>query len=354
MGGQAGGPGGTTDRGRVDSRLFRRDVLKGAALALLAGLSTTLRAQAPRKKSPLTAADEKTAAAVRDKAKKAGLGEFEVRSTGHFLGVGDGPAAYSARALELCESIATDYLAHFRKRGFKVDFPAGRLTVVTLKDSPGYQAFYSDGLEEGGGGHYDQDANWLAIFDFRPDQAKDAVAAKRYNTFTLAHETIHLLCFNTGLLPREADVPACIGEGLATYGEMWTPPRSPSAFGGVNRPRLIALVREAETGTPWIPISRLWNDDNLFHDPQTDQLAYAEAWVLVHYLLETDERLPKFQAYLAGLPKRTEPRPTERLIYAGSQLGSLDDLDAAVRRHAQRMARKAGLRLPASFSRARG
>jgi hypothetical protein len=331
----------------------RRDVLKAAALGLLAGMTPKLRAQPPRKNAPLTAEDEKTAAAVRTTAKKAGLSEFETRTTEHFLGVGDGPDLYRKRALELCEEIGADYLTQFRRRGFRLEFPSHRLAVVTLKDGASYRAFSGDNPDEADGGRYYPDDNWLVIFDFRANQAKDVVEAKRYNTFTLVHETIHLLSYNTGLLGRQADVPACISEGLATYGEMWTAP-SRSAFGGVNRPRLTALADELDKGTPWISISRLVSEDNVFANPKTAQLAYAEAWALVHYLIETDERLPKFRAYLAGLPKADSPEAMDRVKYAESRLGSLRDLDIAVRRHAQRMARTAGIRLPAGFSRGRG
>ena len=63
----------------------------------------------------------------------------------------------------------------------------------------------------------------------------------------------------------------------------------------------MALVQEMDGGTPWIPISQLIADDGVFRKPETAQIAYAESWVLVHYLMETEERLPKFRAYLAGL-----------------------------------------------------
>jgi hypothetical protein len=303
---------------------------------------------------PLTPDDERSIAAVRDKAKKSGLGALDAKTTPHFLGVGNGSDRYSAQALDLSESIARDYLAHFRRCGFKLDFSARRLTVVTLKDPASYGAFSGEDPGRTIGGHYEPDENWLVIFDFRADQESGNSEEKRYNTFTLVHETIHLLCFNTGLLSRLDDVPACISEGLATYGELWTPPRAPAAFGAVNRPRLLGLIEGMGGGARWIPIARLLGDDKVFDDPRTSQLAYAESWLLVHYLLETRDRLPKFQAYLAGPPKLADAQRIGRDKYAEARLGSLDDLDQAVQRHAQAMARKARLRLPADVSRGRG
>jgi hypothetical protein len=353
MGGRAGGHGATVGPDIGPSGHTRRTWLKVGAWGLLAGPLSSLRAQAT-KKAPLTPDDEKSVAAVRDKARKAGLGAFDPKSNGHFLGVGDGPPRYSAEAIDRCESIARDYLTHFQRLGFKVDFPARRLTVVTLKDSASYGAFSGEDPGQSIGGHYEPDANWLVIFDFRADQAKQNAEAKRYNTFTLVHETIHLLCFNTGLLSRRDDVPACISEGLATYGELWTPTRSSAGFGAVNRPRLLGLIQEMEQGAQWIPVSRLLTDDKLFDDPRTYHVAYGESWLLVHFLLDNPEWLPKFRAYLAGMPKVDDGRKPSRDKYAESRLGSLRELDQAVQRHAQAVAKKARPRLPAVVIRGRG
>ena len=41
---------------------------------------------------------------------------------------------------------------------------------------------------------------------------------------TLSHEATHQLTFNTGLLNRKGDVPMCIAEGLAVYGEIRSGP----------------------------------------------------------------------------------------------------------------------------------
>jgi hypothetical protein len=351
MGERADREGGRAGQCHVHDRWSRRKWLEGGALGLLAGLVPTLHAQ-EKKTSPLTPDDEKVVTAVRDRAKKAGLAAFDETRTEHFLGVGDGAPRYRAQALDLCESTGRDFLAHFRKRGFKLEYPAHRLRVVALRNLESYGAFIGEKPDPEDGGRYELDEKWLVIFDFRSGASKSA--DRRKNTFTLVHETIHLLCFNTGLLSAQNDTPDCISEGLATYGELWTPPRAPSAFGTVNRPRIQALVMEIEGGTPWIPISQLIADDGVIRKPETAQIAYAESWALVHYLLETEDGLPKFRAYLAGLPRLGSSQAMSREKYAESQLGSLRELDLAVRRHAQRMAKKANLRVPAGLSRGPG
>jgi hypothetical protein len=344
---------GVADRRIVGAEQTRRSWLRAGALTVLSGLASTVRAQPPRKEAP-SPDDERAIVFVRNKATKAGLKDLDTRRTENFLGVGDAPARYRDQALDLCENIGQDYLAHFRRLGFKLDYPASRMTVVPLKDGASYRAFSGDDPRKTIGGQYEPEPNWLVIFDFRADQAKSKAEAMRYNTFALVHETVHLLCFNTGLLSRFNDVPGCISEGLATYGEVWTPPHAPNAFGKVNVPRIRGMIQAGEDGTPWIPIARLLNDDKIFDDPKLDQLAYAESWLLVHYLLVTKEQLPKFQDYLAGMPELGDAGRMSRDKYAESKLGSLRDLDVAVQRHAQAMARRARLKLPPGLIRARG
>lgn len=332
------------DRNAGSGRSTRRNWLGWGTLGLILGPTAELIAQTTRKTAPLSADDEKAVAAAREAARKAGLGTFDVKSSEHFLGVGDGRPDYCSGALKYGEDIARDFLAHFRHLGFKVAFPAHRLVIVPLKDARSYKAFSGDeAVDETVGGHYDPDSNWLVIFDFRAGKGRTNAEAKRINTFTLVHETVHLLCYNTGLQTAEGDVPAGISEGLATYGELWTRAHGAAAFGMVNKLRIQALTQFLDGGLKWIPMSRFLTDDNLFLNPpneETAQLAYGEAWVLVHLLLDVPEWRPKFRAYLAGVPKIGAQPGLGREKYAAGKLGPLDDLDRAVRRHAQHMARK--------------
>ena len=71
------------------------------------------------------------------------------------------------------------------------------------------------------------------------------------NLFTLVHETVHLLSFNTGLLARNKDVPACIAEGLATYAELWRT-KGKGKMGAPNVPRLKALLDTGNGAATWI------------------------------------------------------------------------------------------------------
>ena len=56
-----------------------------------------------------------------------------------------------------------------------------------------------------------------------------------------------------------------------------------------------------EAGTPGFR-SPTWSPtDKTFDDDKTAQLSYAESWLMVHYLMKSQQQLPKFRAYLAGL-----------------------------------------------------
>jgi hypothetical protein len=285
---------------------------------------------------PASDADE--VAAVQAIAKKAGLGPFaQSRSRdGHFLGLGDADDRFRNTALSICESLAPAFIQHFNGKGFKLALPKNRLTVITLKSAESYQAFIGKDAGAIVGGHYDLDTNRLVMFDYRPEGEEPSAVndPARVNRLTLVHETTHMLCFNTGLLSRQANVPDWVAEGLATYVELWR--NKQTRIGEPNGPWLSYLGEAKRTGTGWIPITELVADDTKFDDDKTAQLAYAESWLMVHYLLKP-QQLPKFRAYLAGL-KTGEPA-AGRVEYVEKHLGSLKTLAHEVERHFKRGAR---------------
>ena len=263
---------------------------------------------------------------------------MEVRWTDHFVGVGDAPPRdYIDQALLRCEAFGGDFLDHFGKLGFGLRYPAERLVVVAMKDADSYQVYSGEERGAAVGGHYDLDANQLVVFDFRGNQAQLAAGAKRINNLTLIHEAAHLLCYNTGLLTVGRDIPDAISEGLATYAEIWSPPRprDRSPIGRVNSDRLVVFLKN---DAQWIPVERLLADDGVFREEGTVDVAYAESWLLVHSLLKRPESVARFRAYLAGFP--AADARVDRREYTTSKLGSLGELDAELRRNLRRMAER--------------
>ena len=276
-------------------------------------------------------------ALVQASAKKAGMQPFSHSQTDHFLGLGDADARFRKDALQICESLQSDFLRHFRGKGFEVALPKKRLTVITLKGAASYKAYTGEEPGALDGGHYDLDTNRLVMFDFRPNgEGPDIVAnAVRVNRLALVHETTHLLCFNTGLLSRKADIPLWVSEGLATYVEMWRNKQTP--IGESNRPWIFCLNQARNTGTSWIPIADLVATDKSFDDEKTAQISQAESWLVVHYLMKSQQQLPKFQAYLAGI--QTDKAAANRVEYAEKHLGPLKNLDKELARHLKRVSR---------------
>jgi hypothetical protein len=283
------------------------------------------------------AADAAEIVLVQTIATKAGLGRFARSHTEHFLGLGDADDRFRRAALDICESLAPAFLQHFRDKGFKdLALPQKRLSVITLKSAESYQAFTGKDPGPLVGGHFDLDTNRLVIFDFRQTGEGPAVVnnPQRVNRLALVHETTHLLCFNTGLLSRQVDVPAWVSEGLATYVELWQ--KKVTRIGELNGPWLFCLRDAKKTSNPWIPITELVADDKAFDDDETAQLAYAESWLLVHYLMK-EPHLLQFRAYLGGLAIPLEA--TRRVSHVERHLGPVKDLEHDVERYLKRLSR---------------
>jgi hypothetical protein len=317
-------PGGTTTR---------RGWIIGS---LMGGLGFALQAPEPersRADADSDADEARELVSIQARAKAAGLGGFRSSRTAHYLGIGDAPNGYRQQALKICAMLATAYEQHFRDKGFPVAFPPRRLTVIALAGKSSYAAF--TGADPGPvGGHYDLDTNRLVIFDFRASRAELAANAERVNTLTLVHEATHQLTFNTGLLDRRGDVPVCISEGLAMYGEVWRH-LGRSDLGQLNVPRLQVIAESRRQAISWFPLRRLFVADDLLTDEQTRQLANAESWLLVYYLLRNRATLPRLRHYLDALRARADA--AHRLADVRAHLGEPDRLDRDLRNFAARL-----------------
>lgn len=302
-------------------------------MILAASSSPTARGDEP-------AADDDERRAVEELARKFGLRGFRsCEPTDHYFAIGDAPEKFQAEALKLCEGLAADYLDHFRKKGFAVETPTSRLTVVALANAAGFEALTGIAKGSAVGGTYDLQTNRLIIFDNR---FGGAAKAGRANTVSLFHEATHQLTFNTGLLIRLADVPLVISEGLGVYGEVRRPSGS-TPLGAENKDRLDVLaqaLRPSRTRPPvrppemgLLPLSALWRDDKLFEDPAQQQLAYAQAWLLVYYLMRNEECQAKFRSYLAALRDRRDS--SSRLEDARDHFGDLAALQRELTKYAR-------------------
>lgn len=278
---------------------------------------------------------------LRVEARAAGLGEIRSWNTTRFACQGDAKLEFIKEAAGLCEAMARDYERHFQNQGFTLKKPTQPLIVIILGGADSYQKLLRREPGPFGGGLYEIDKNRLVLCDSRDSAAAapNRGTAGRTNTFVLAHEMMHLLTFNTGLLDREADIPLAISEGLATYGEV-RKTKDRSELGLINRLRLQAMALHFQNNGEWYPLSRLLQEDRLFLDAASEQMAYAQAWVLIHEVMGDRGRRAAFREYLATLATRKDS--SLRVNDATKHLGDLERLDGSLKQTARRLIRSLG------------
>jgi hypothetical protein len=324
----------------IGRRAFLGRVLGGGTLA--AAGETRVRAQEPTAKGKGAEPLSEELDAVRARLESARIGPLHTARTTHYEAIGDAAEGFIRVILGDCEQLAADYLAHFRACAFEVQMPERRLVVVMFRDDRSFGRFLKlrapAGVPPGAAvlqptGAYDRKTNVLQVFDWRNVPMSPRSAAR--NSETLAHEGTHQLCFNTGLLRRDGDVPLCIVEGLGTFGEARRPVET-GGFGRRNLRRLEDLAR-LRRQTPWIPLAELITDDEVLRSGRAVRvlLAYAQSWLLVHYLMKTPSELPRFRSYIKAVSTRRSRE--QRLEDAKAHLGDLDGLDQRLRRYSVRL-----------------
>jgi hypothetical protein len=326
----------------------RRSVLTGM---LATWVSATCRA---REVPGRQAEEDQELRTVEAIATTAGLRSFGSTRTAHYLGIGDASENIRSSVLKDCEAVAADYLSFYQSKGFKLAMPAGRLTAIILTDEHSRGAFNAGPpagdastvrnrgrIQKGrtadrstpletetkgkpiAPGHYEPRTNRIVL----SLHAKGSRFSDRVDLQLLAHEATHQLTFNTGMLSRQGDVPRCIAEGLAQYREI----RNTAERTGLRQPHnhnLFVLVRARRFGPQWYPIAHLLADDRSClpsSGARTQSLAYAQAWLLIDYLMKDQSRLEGLRAYLEAIRPRSGPE--HRLEDAKKHLGDLDRLD---------------------------
>jgi hypothetical protein len=255
----------------------------------------------------------------------------------HFQAVGDASESFLKITLGDCERIAEGYFAHFRAKGFLIQNPDRRLTLLAFVDERPFRILVK-GAPAAVSGLYNRTDNWLILFDFRNFTSQDQRRGYQANMWTLAHEATHLLAYNTGLLNRNGDVPRAISEGIATYCEA-RKLKAESEPGKINSMRLDDLAH-IQRRVKWISVAELITNEKAAFGATEERmlLAYAESWLLVHHLMTTPSRLPQFRDYLKAISRRTDAE--HRLQDAEASFASLDRLDRDVRQEAIQLQQK--------------
>ena len=237
----------------------------------------------------------------------------------HFRAVvGNADDDFIEERLYYCETIYDVFFEHFRKKGFTVRTPKGRMMVAVFDTQAGFEAYLGRSMSTAIRGIYHTPTNRLVVYDY--GQNRDFLSAKargdrearrigssfdrqrNISTFnrqaqdyrtdanigTVMHEVAHQLSFNCGLLNRDGDVAVWLTEGLACYCEA-TNNGGWQGIGEPNTTRVATIAGAFKAKTSFLPLRQLIeSDDWIRKTTNTNQvvLGYAQSWALFSLLME--------------------------------------------------------------------
>ena len=282
---------------------------------------------------------------------------FDLHVTRHYVICFDTSRDYAKWAGALFERLHEAFIGFWRRAGLEIEDPARPLVVVIFADRRDYEPLAARDVGVGPGqvsGYYSFLTNRVTTYDLtaadglpRPGGGGpgrlgvDILARPEAEGLvsTLVHEATHQMAFNCGMHRRLAPVPLWVCEGVATYFE--SPDlRSQTGWRGlgtINRARLNRFRRSYQGGD----LERMVCDDGRFRDPETAVDAYATAWAITWFLVET--RRDAFVKYVAGLAAKrpfTEYGADARLRDFEAAFGKPADLEPAFLRHLSRVERR--------------
>jgi hypothetical protein len=252
----------------------------------------------------------------------------------HFTALSNAADKYTRLRLHNCELIYHLFFEHFRRKGFALEPPTGRLMVAIFDSQAGLEAYLGQKISPYIAGMYHPATNRLVVYDYGRNDAFVAIkrqALQRSNAYswhndkqryidtvqrqaqefrtganigTTMHEVAHQLSYNCGLLNRQANVPCWVAEGLACYCEA----TSNGAWQGIGEPNPERLRTLAGRGRLYRLEELISSDDWLRKNRNGDQvlMGYAQSWALFHMLMK--ERPGAMRRYLALIYNRCDPK----------------------------------------------
>ncbi len=287
--------------------------------------------------------------------------------TPHFLAFSTADEQDTDQRLYNCEMIYHLFYRHFRRRGFSLREPTGKLMVAIFDSQAGLEAYLGYRLSSAITGLYHPASNRLLVYDLGSNRAfvagkkqgqeiarqipSDVQRQRILGTFhrqaqdwredanigTIMHEVAHQLSFNSGLLNRDGDTPLWLSEGLACYCEA-TDNGAWQGVGEANPLRANVLVAVLRGKGSFIPLRTLVASDDWYRKSTNANLAmlgYSQSWALFHFLLET--RPQALREYLSLIYSRKTPE--HRLDDFVQIFGSLHPLECEYQAYLKALAR---------------
>ncbi len=297
---------------------------------------------------------------VRGQLRQEYKGRMEVTAKGQYVVCA--ARGKSKEYANILDEVYSDFLTYFSRRKFRLEKPEFPLVVIVF---PTQQEFVQYASQERQSipptlrGYYYTMSNRVALFEAEQVTLRDTFPAERSFVFhsvgqndtpsltgydpalfgtieaglreTLIHEATHQLAFNCGLHSRVGENPRWVTEGLAMLFEKdarRNGSRSRSLKDRVNRERYLRFMGYAHSQrSKKGALEAFIRSDDAFTTRPLD--AYAEAWALSFFLIET--RPAKYSEFLRMTGSRETTRsyaPEERLSDFQSIFGkNLDWLD---------------------------
>jgi len=276
--------------------------------------------------------------------------EFNVLMTPNYIICYNCRDEHARACGRLLENLHRAFTRYFMVRGFKLEEPQFPLVAIVFRTADEFRDYAKRELKESFHeeviGFYSFLSNRVAMYDM-PEwlsshlhAAGGGVAGRRMRRDTLdaavatiIHEAVHQLAYNTGFHRRFSENPLWLAEGLAMYFE--APTRRAGVWrgvGAVNRLRMPVFRDHYLVGRKRFDIASLVRDDERLRNPETAQLAYAEAWALTYYLLKNRrQQFCKYLEILRAKPPLGQDTPEQRLADFKEAFGpNFDKLAQAV------------------------
>jgi len=235
-------------------------------------------------------------------------GGYEVTGSGHYLVAH--PRGQRDRWAQRFEELYRSFFHYFSVRGFQLDEPRCPLIGVVCRSSDDFiRCTAGEGSPAGTGvlGCYYLPSNRIVLYDASGGKVGDSDGWQQ-NAAVAIHEATHQTAFNTGIHSRFTPPPYWVVEGLATMFE------APGVYNSRYNTRLADRIhfglleqfrRLAAAGHKPELLAELIASDRFFQ--VAPAAAYAEAWALTFYLVETQRG--KYAEYLARTANRPPLRP---------------------------------------------
>ena len=301
----------------------RRALLAATAAMAMPGATAALAGEPA--KPAIRDEDPKHLKALRGYLAKAEIVVGNGVKTQPYLVFNDNPPDYRFNPGRFLEALLANAMDVFDRAGLAPRTPERRLSVVILEQEPFDRLATLDDYG-GSSGVYKTDLRTAIIrLKHEADDTSEPIDWDG-TLMNFGHEAIHQITYTSGMLDPTWG-PDCIGEGLATLGEVssWI---TPHLLKQTNLNRLERLRKVGQRGV--FPLEEFFRKDDYFSgkDISSERScdAYAWAWLLVYLLMTEEDLRPKFRAYLRAIATRDDK--THRVEDARKHLGNLDELQA--------------------------